>query len=80
VKRIPKNITGKKLIKLLSVLGYEETRQVDSHVRLTTFLGGTHNITIPLHDPIRIGTLSAILNDIAYHHKKSKQQIIEILF
>jgi predicted RNA binding protein YcfA (HicA-like mRNA interferase family) len=51
-----------------------------SHVRLTTFHGGTHNITIPLHDPIRIGTLSAILNDIAYHHKKSKQQIIEILF
>ncbi|MCX5727868.1 MAG: type II toxin-antitoxin system HicA family toxin [Nitrospirae bacterium] len=42
-------------------LGYSVTRQTGSHLRLMTSEHGEHHLTIPLHSPLRIGTLSAIL-------------------
>jgi len=55
------------------------TRQTGSHIRLTTTINGEHHITIPAHNPLRIGTLSSIINDIANHHKISKQELIDRL-
>ena len=78
--KIPRDITGKDLIKKLEILGYVPTRQVGSHVRLTTQKNGQHHITIPYHNPIKIGTLSAILKDIADHFKVSKDSIAERVF
>ena len=54
--RIPRNLSGNDLIKKLKKLGYEPTRQVGSHIRLTTLENGTHHLTIPEHKPFRIGT------------------------
>jgi predicted RNA binding protein YcfA (HicA-like mRNA interferase family) len=34
--KIPRDISGSKLIQLLAQVGYETTRQTGSHVRLTT--------------------------------------------
>jgi predicted RNA binding protein YcfA (HicA-like mRNA interferase family) len=34
--RLPRDIDGPKLVKALSVLGYEPTRQKGSHIRVTT--------------------------------------------
>jgi len=39
-----------------------------------------HKITIPDHNPIKIGTLNNILNDIANYLKVDKKKIIEELF
>ena len=36
-------------------------------MRLTTTEGGEHHITIPHHKSLRVGTLSAILRDVAEH-------------
>jgi hypothetical protein len=33
---------------------------------------GQHHITVAEHDPLKVGTLSGILHDIAAHHKISK--------
>jgi len=74
--RIPRDITGNELSKLLKIFGYEVTRQTGSHIRLTTSLKGEHHITIPNHNPIKIGTLSAILNDIAIHFEITKEETI----
>ena len=74
------NISGKELSKLLSKLGYLPTRQSGSHIRLTTNRNGQHHITIPNHNPLKIGTLSAIINDIAEHFDKTKIEIIKELF
>ncbi|WP_426672225.1 type II toxin-antitoxin system HicA family toxin [Mucilaginibacter sp. McL0603] len=42
------------------------TRQKGSHIRLTkTSEKSTHNITVPNHDPIKLGTLSSIISDVA---------------
>lgn len=78
--KIPRDLTGKTLIKLLSRFGYEATRQTGSHIRLTTHLNGKHHITIPNHDPIKIGTLSGILDDVAEHFNINKQMLLEQLF
>lgn len=81
MKKIPRNIGADELIKLLGKqYQYFPTRQSGSHVRLTTALKGQHHITIPNHHPIKTGTLSSILSDIALHLQKTKETVIEELF
>ncbi len=64
----------------MSRYGYQVTRQTGSHLRLTTSEHGEHHITIPLHNPLRVGTLNSILTDLASHHQKNKEDIIKELF
>lgn len=77
--RLPRNLTGGRLIKALKRLDYQPTRQTGSHVRLTTQQNGQHHVTVPLHDPLRVGTLSAILDSVAAHHGKSREQLLDLL-
>jgi predicted RNA binding protein YcfA (HicA-like mRNA interferase family) len=74
------NVSSDELIKSLKILGYNATRQTGSHIRLTTALNGEHHITIPNHNPLKIGTIAAILTDVATHHKISKAELIEKIF
>jgi predicted RNA binding protein YcfA (HicA-like mRNA interferase family) len=78
--KIPRSISAVELIKKLQALGYQVTRQTGSHIRLTTAQNGEHHVTIPNHNPLRIGTLSNILFDIARHFGKTKQEIVDLLF
>lgn len=78
--KIPRNVTGRELIKLLAPYGYEITRKTGSHIRLTTQKNGIHHITIPDHKPLRIGTLSSILNSVASHFKTTKNEVAEKIF
>ncbi len=79
--KLPRNVSGQELIKSLRKLGYEVSRQKGSHIRLSCLLPkGQHHITIPDHDPLKIGTLSSILQDIANFHGLSKDEIINQLF
>ena len=77
---LPLDIDASKLIKALRKLGYETTRQSGSHIRLTTQQNGQHHLTIPNHDPLKIGILNAILTDVAQHLGIPKQELIERLF
>lgn len=66
--KIPRDISGKDLAVYLKKYGYEITRQTGSHIRLTTSIkGDPHNITIPVHKPLKIGTLNNIIKDIAIY-------------
>ncbi len=78
--RLPRDLGGEELAVLLRRYGYEVTRQTGSHMRLTTTLGGEHHITIPRHKPLRVGTLSGILRDVAQHLGISRQELVETLF
>lgn len=78
--KIPRDISGFELSKLLKKFGYSIIRQTGSHIRLTTNTNGEHNITIPAHNPIKIGTLNSILVDIANHLDISKENLINELF
>jgi predicted RNA binding protein YcfA (HicA-like mRNA interferase family) len=77
--RLPRDVSGPELTKSLRKFGYEVTRQTGSHVRVTTQEEGTHHITIPNHDPIRIGTFAAILDDIAAHFKLDRDSLLKKL-
>jgi len=78
--RLPRDLSGRDLAKALGKLGYKTTRQSSSHVRLTTQRNGEHHVTIPDHDPIRVGTLAGILADVAQHHKLTRDRLARLLF
>jgi predicted RNA binding protein YcfA (HicA-like mRNA interferase family) len=78
--KLPRDVTGARLVKALAILGYYRTRQTGSHVRLNTQVNGSHHLTVPLHNPIRPGTLATILADVARHHSLSRSELIEKLF
>jgi predicted RNA binding protein YcfA (HicA-like mRNA interferase family) len=78
--KLPRNVDSQQLIKALQKYDYQATRQTGSHIRLTTQQNGQHHITIPNHDPLRIGTLNTILTEVAQHLGISKQEVAERLF
>jgi len=79
--KIPRNISGKELAKLLKKFGYQVKRQTGSHIRLaSTHKNTEHMITIPDHDEIKIGTLNNILKDISNYLTISKEELIKDLF
>ncbi len=56
--KLPRDITGNDLARALAGLGYHITRQTGSHLRLSTVKNGEHQITVPAHNPLKIGTLA----------------------
>lgn len=78
--RLPRDLSGSDLAQSLRKLGYSITRQTGSHLRLTTHEHGEHHLTIPQHTPLRIGTLSTILADVATHFEISREQLLDKLF
>lgn len=53
--KLPRDLSGRELAKSLAQLGYSVTRQTSSHIRLTTQQGGEHHVTIPDHNPLKVG-------------------------
>ena len=78
--KLPRDLSGAQLAKALARIGYSVTRQTGSHLRLTSASATEHHVTIPLHDPLRIGTLAAILADVAAHQEVSRYELLERLF
>jgi len=78
--RVPRDLSGSELADLLKKYGYRVTRQTGSHLRLTTDQSGEHHVTIPRHDPLRLGTLAAIVSEVATHLGLSREEILGELF
>ncbi|MBF0557439.1 MAG: type II toxin-antitoxin system HicA family toxin [Nitrospirae bacterium] len=79
--KIPRDLSGSNLSKLLLLYGFGITRQTGSHIRLMSKHTGVEcHITIPNHSPLKIGTLSNILNDIADYLKCDKESLMQELF
>lgn len=77
--KLPRDLSGLELAQRLRALGYQQTRQTGSHIRLTTTVRGEHHITIPAHDPVKLGTLNRILREIEAHHRMNRQQMLDLL-
>lgn len=78
--RLPRDLTGAQLVRALGRFGYTTTRQTGSHVRLTCESPAQHHVTVPLHDPLRIGTLAAILAAVADAHGLTRDELLQSLF
>lgn len=79
--RLPRDLSGHELIKLLRRYGYQVTRQVGSHIRLqSTARGYPNHLTVPDHSSLRLGTLGAILSDVAAYLNIERSKLEEDLF
>ena len=78
--KLPRDLSGAELAKALAKSGYRITRQTGSHIRLTTASPTQHHVTIPAHDPLKVGTLSAILGDVAAHLRIERDELLRRLF
>ena len=59
-----KQLSGKEIIKIFEAHGFEVKRIVGSHVRLTLRQNDSpYHVTIPLHNPVKKGTLHGIVKD-----------------
>ena len=79
--KVPRDLSGHELASLLGRFGYSIVRQTGSHIRLTSTLKGKqHFITIPSHKVLSVGTLSAVLADVARYLEFARKKLLEELF
>ncbi len=78
--KLPREVSGKELVRALETIGYERIRQKGSHVTLVSRTPEEHHITVPLHNPLKLGMFSGIISDVARHRKISKEDLIQELF
>ena len=78
--RLPRDLSGHELAKLLRRYSYEAVRQTGSHIRLTSTLRGTTHHVTPAHGPLRVGTREGILSEIASYLKIDRDKLHKELF
>ena len=79
MSRLP-SVSGAKVARLLESLGYQFVRQRGSHARYSLRTSGeTHNITVPMNNPVAKGTLNDILTQVALSTGQSKDDLISKL-
>ena len=80
--KIPRDLSGEQVARLLSRhYGYQLKRTRGSHMTVTlTTTTKEHSVTIPLHRPVRIGTLGRIISDVATFLCVPKDEVSRRLF
>lgn len=79
--RMPRDISGTELASLLRRYGYEASRQMGSHLRLTSNrMGREHHISVPRHASLKVGTLSSILADVARYLEMDRDVVMREIF
>jgi predicted RNA binding protein YcfA (HicA-like mRNA interferase family) len=74
--KLPRDWSGPELARRLSRIGYSMTRQTGSHMRLAIDAPGPHQVTVPRHDSLRVGTLAAILDDVAANLQITREDLL----
>ncbi|WP_157263607.1 type II toxin-antitoxin system HicA family toxin [Azohydromonas aeria] len=77
--KLPRDVTGLQLAKALARVGYAVTRQSGSHIRLTLHEAPGHHVTIPAHQPLKLGTLAAILSEVCGRLRIERDELLQRL-
>jgi predicted RNA binding protein YcfA (HicA-like mRNA interferase family) len=77
--KVPRGVSADRLIRALENLGYGIIRQKGSHVRLRHVGPPAHSITIPLHNPLKAGTLHGILTEVAQMRSIAIETVVALL-
>ena len=77
--KLPRGVSATRLIRALERLGYTVIRQKGSHIRLFHQAAPAHSISVPQHDPLKIGTFHGILAEVAQAQSISIQEILDQL-
>jgi predicted RNA binding protein YcfA (HicA-like mRNA interferase family) len=77
--KLPRGVSGERLIRALDRLGYEAIRQKGSHVRMRHPGPPAHAITVPLHGSMKTGTLHSLLSEVAHMRSVTIDAIVGML-
>jgi predicted RNA binding protein YcfA (HicA-like mRNA interferase family) len=77
--KLPRGVSGDRVISALQHIGYSIMRQKGSHVRLRHAGPPAHTITIPLHNSLKTGTLHGILTEVALMRSVTVESLAELL-
>ena len=80
--KLPRDLSGIEVARRLARhYGYRVMRSRGSHMTVTlTAEGNEHQVTVPRHRDVRIGTLDAIIADVAAFLGLPKQAVRDTLF
>jgi len=80
--RMPRNLSGVQIATLLRRrYAYNFVRQRGSHMRLaSTVMGYEHHISVPRHNPVRVGTLDEILGQVSEYLGIGQDELMQDLF
>lgn len=75
--KLPRDLPGRELARVLCTRwGYQKVHQVGSHIILQTELPKHHRLSVPDHKPLRVGTLNAILREVAAAKGVGREDIL----
>jgi predicted RNA binding protein YcfA (HicA-like mRNA interferase family) len=77
--KLPRGVSGDRVIRALERIGYGVIRQKGSHVRLRHEGPPAHSVTVPLHNPLKAGTLHGILSEVAQTRSIAIESIVDLL-
>lgn len=79
--KLPRDLSGNDLAKLLSRFDYNVVRQTGSHIRLTRLTPeGEFHLTIPAHKELKVGTLADILKEAASQLEVEYKEFLKQVF
>jgi len=78
--KLPRDLSGADLVKVLCRdFGYRKINQEGSHIILQTDTPRSHRLSVPDHNPLRTGTLNAILRSVASAKEIDKAAVLSKL-
>ena len=78
--KVPRDLNGAQLVKVLCRdWGYHQVHQAGSHIILDTETPNHQRLAVPNHDPLRVGTLNAIVRAVANHKRADRQAVLDSL-
>lgn len=78
--KLPRDLYGRDLARALCARwAYQKVNQVGSHIILQTETPQHHRLSVPDHKPLRIGTLNAILREVALAKGVPREDILSTI-
>ena len=78
--KLPRELSGRDLARALCARwAYRQVNRVGSHIVLQTETPLHHRLSIPDHKPLRIGTLNAILRQVAAAKGVTREDLLATL-
>ena len=78
--KVPRDLSGTQLVRVLCRdWQYRVVHQEGSHIILQTDTPTHQRLSVPNHNPLRVGTLNGIVRAVSIHKGTERQQLLDAL-
>ena len=78
--KIPRDLSGAQLVKVRCCnWSYRVIHQEGSHIILQTDAPSHQRLSVPNHNPLRVGTLNGIVRAVSAHKGVERQRLLDTL-